>query len=230
MPYKYDINEQFFERWFPEMAYVLGWIYSDGTLRGNRYQFKIATNDQEVLENIKEMMGSNHRIAKRKDPRRKKITFELVIDSKRIYGSLVRLGVTPNKNKDMRLPKIPRKYLPYFLRGYFEGDGTVYIDTPGVYKGKAYKRVYCRFCSASRQFLADLQKTFTQQLGLRPKKLRKNHSAFDIGYSTKEALVLLRYLYKDKLNMRLERKYKRLIKYESLFRANQYWAKKKGVK
>lgn len=37
MGVKYDSNERFFDRWNPEMAYVLGFMFADGSLEDASY-------------------------------------------------------------------------------------------------------------------------------------------------------------------------------------------------
>ena len=208
MPYKYKIDENFFKKWTPQMAYVLGWIYSDGTLRKNRYQFKISTNDKNVLKNIIKFLQSSHQIYQRNDPRRKLPTFELVIDSKKIFIDLLKIGLTPQKSKRITFPSIPKKYFFHFFRGYFDGDGSVYIDTPSP-KYKNIKRLYFRIHSGSSEFLKSCQKLLTKNLKLKPKNLiDDNQRGFVIGYSTKESLIIMKNIYKKtSRENRLERKY-----------------------
>jgi len=219
MPYKYKINEGFFNNWNRGMGYVTGWIYADGTLRKNRYQFKIASNDSSVLQNIKGILKSNHKI--REEPRKDRniITKVLVIDSKPLYTQLKKIGLTPNKSKLMRLPQIPNEFFPDFLRGYFEGDGSIYMDRP-VKRYPAYRRLRLSFCSGSKLFLEELQEKISKFWGLKNKSIRKNHSGFDIAYSTYEALKILKSIYKySSSQIRLERKY---LIYKNFFKNFSY--------
>ena len=40
---------------------------------------------------------------------------------------LINLGVTSNKSQDLKPINIDTSLLPHFIRGYFDGDGSVYL-------------------------------------------------------------------------------------------------------
>lgn len=52
----FDINENFFSRWSPEMAYVLGLIITDGCI-SRTGTVSLCINDRELLEKVREVMG-----------------------------------------------------------------------------------------------------------------------------------------------------------------------------
>lgn len=206
MPYKYEINEEFFLKETPQSAYVLGWIYSDGMLRKNRYQFKISSNDVESIKLLKRLMESSHKIYKylRKD--RKFPNYSLVIDSKSLYKQLLNWGLVPNKSKIITMPFL-KKYMQFFLRGYFEGDGSVWIENmPNKLRTKFYKRIRISFTSGSKIFLEELNNLLAKRLSLRVYKVRINHTAFSLDYASKDALKILNFLYTDNSDMSMPRK------------------------
>ena len=53
MGIKYRVNENFFEKWSPLMAYVLGYIYADGNLDDSPYMrgkyIKITSTDLDSI-------------------------------------------------------------------------------------------------------------------------------------------------------------------------------------
>jgi hypothetical protein len=80
---------------------------------------EIEITDKELLEEIRDALGSNHKIAARNKNKKWKISYRLQIGSKEIFSDLLSLGMTPCKSKTIRLPKVPNKYFPHFVRGYF---------------------------------------------------------------------------------------------------------------
>ena len=66
MGIKYKINRDFFKAWTPEMAYVLGFIAADGSLEDASYlrgkYLRICSSDINILEKIKAVMNSEHKI------------------------------------------------------------------------------------------------------------------------------------------------------------------------
>ena len=57
----FDINDNFFSNWSPEMAYVLGLITTDGCI-SRRGAVSLCINDRDLLETVKKVMGSEHEI------------------------------------------------------------------------------------------------------------------------------------------------------------------------
>src|SRR3989338_8582911 len=57
----FDINERFFTKWSPEMAYVLGLIITDACI-SKTGTVSLCINDRELLEKVKKVMGSTHKI------------------------------------------------------------------------------------------------------------------------------------------------------------------------
>ena len=127
------------------MAYVLGYIAADGNIsigkRGNCY-LALEGIDKELIVDIKRVLGAGHMITSRRRNAGWNKTYRIQIGSKEMVGDLIKLGLTPNKAKRMRLPSIPKKYFGDFVRGYFDGDGNVCFSR---YKRKDRKRGYIQY-------------------------------------------------------------------------------------
>ena len=57
----YDVNEQFFSKWSPKMAYVLGLIATDGNVSKTGV-VSLRINDKELLGKVRCAMDSTHPI------------------------------------------------------------------------------------------------------------------------------------------------------------------------
>ena len=154
MGVKYQVNENFFEKWTPVMAYVLGYLYADGSLENARYlrgkYLRLTSTDKELVDSTRNALNSKHTIVIiPPDSPNRKIRYFLRIGSHKIYDDLVALGLfAKNKSLTMQFPKITPEFLPHFVRGYFDGDGHV-----GVVKNKkALKRMLVVFVSGSQDF------------------------------------------------------------------------------
>lgn len=79
---------------------------------------------------------------------------------------MIRLGVTPNKSLDIKFPDIPKKYLRHFIRGLFDGDGSVYLD------GK-YIRI--KLLSGSYEFIKTLNE-YLHKIGFPLMKIDYSHT------------------------------------------------------
>ena len=89
------------------MAYVLGFFIADGNMIKNKrgaYFISIEITDKDILEKIREVIGSNHKISIRKEIENHKERYRLQIGSKEMFNDLLKLGVVPNKSKVIELP------------------------------------------------------------------------------------------------------------------------------
>lgn len=211
-------NENFFKTYSPSMAYVLGFIAADGAIIDARKSSRtcyiaIKINDKALLQEIKHSMGSKHRIYKY-IPRYNnfgfksylcKQSYSLRLGSKTMFQDLVNLGITPRKSLRLKIPNIPTRYLPFFIRGYFDGDGCIFV---GIEKGRSTPRLRLIFTSGSRQFLNSLSEVFNIQLETKISKIYFNSGAYRLLYSKREAVKILKFMY-QKLQSApyLERKY-----------------------
>lgn len=158
MPIYKRINKKFFKIWTNEMAYVLGFLYADGSIIKNKrgaHFISFYSADLDLMKKIKSTMGSEHKISCRKS-----VTFKnycIQIGSKEMYEDLIKIGLKQNKTKRMRVPKMEMKYFNSFLRGYFDGDGNVWVGA--IHKERKTKHIAIRtvFTSCSFEFLSDLQ-------------------------------------------------------------------------
>jgi intein-encoded DNA endonuclease-like protein len=122
------VNTSFFRTWSSEMAYILGFFATDGTMmqtkRGGHYiEFHIT--DLQIIRQIKNALHSEHKISSKRQSVNWKLIYKLQIGSKEMFNDLFTLGFTVRKSNTLRFPKIPFKYINDFVRGYFDGDGCV---------------------------------------------------------------------------------------------------------
>jgi len=62
MPVHKNKNEDFFKKWTPEMAYVLGFFAADGNMTKNKrgaHFIEFQSTDKEILDKIKRTLNSN---------------------------------------------------------------------------------------------------------------------------------------------------------------------------
>ena len=231
---RYNCNFDFFKQWTDEMAYVLGFLYADGCIIdavSSRTQYIEFTNkEKKILEKIKDAMSAEHPI--RREPSR--ITFhrnrnrfyrsselfKLRIGSRRMFNDLLDFGIIPNKSKIVTFPNIPSRYLSHFVRGYFDGDGCVYIKKgKGKYGQPILKGIAIIFTSGSRLFLEGLRDKACTVVGLGKRSVYySNYSrTYYLKYDTFESLKWFKVFYNNNLsNLFLERKFAVFKKYFQL--------------
>lgn len=211
MGIKYAVNERFFEEWSPEMAYVLGYIYADGSLvydptsRGS--YVCITSTDPDILVAIKSVLRSGHTIRKETPPGNRKVRFALRIGNVALYNSLLRHGLYQNKSLTIGFPKIPSGYLFDFVRGYFDGDGCVHLErAQGTTQLIIVKRLSTIFTSGSKKFLEGLSENIAGQVGVEG-HLYKGQRAFQLRFFTSASISLFCGMYsRVPANLLLRRK------------------------
>lgn len=130
----YNINHNYFKIIdTKEKAYILGFIYADGYITDtNKLGISLNIKDEIILKNIKNELKSEYPLhyfkssySKNYKPT-KKVRF--LINSVDIYNDLKELGCLENKSDILKFPikKIPQYLISHFIRGYFDGDGSIY--------------------------------------------------------------------------------------------------------
>lgn len=196
------VNESFFNKWSPGMAYVLGFIFADGCLveyTNGYYGLDITTKDLPLLKLIKKRLGAEHKIG------RKERGYRLQIRNRCIYRDLLNLGLTPRKSKTVRFPKISEKYSSHFIRGLFDGDGSVMVWNEPRWKHTCQIRV--SFTSGSQSFLEDLNKYLLCRVGLLRGKVSPVTRGYHLRYlSMPECVMLYEFMYQGHDKLFLKRK------------------------
>ncbi len=198
MPIHKELNHDFFKKWSPGMAYVLGFFAADGYMvknnRGAHFIGFIIT-DRSVLEQIQKVIGSTHRITERKKRNNHKTAYSLQIGSKEWFGDLSSLGFMQNKSKKLSLPKIPKKYFGDFVRGYFDGDGCVYFNHLKYADRKNPRWILMTlFTCGCRQFLSLLWDALKNR-GICGGSLKNKKHGFELVFSHKDSIALYRIMY-----------------------------------
>jgi len=128
-PRKYSLNEKYFENIdSDDKAYILGFIYADGCITKNYLSFVLAGKDIEILEYIKSKISYSGPLYNFISRNRNYVG--LTVSSKKISNDLINLGIIRNKTYlSKELPLYNKKYEGAFLRGFFDGDGSIYSNS-----------------------------------------------------------------------------------------------------
>lgn len=129
-----DINSQ-------EKAYILGLFAADGYV-GYHNEFILSSKDRDILEKIRKEMKISKElsIGSKGGFENSGRNYEIRLSSKFLANDLNHLGFYPNKSLTFdKIPDIEDDLKRHFLRGYFDGDGSIthYIRTYNI-KGKSY--------------------------------------------------------------------------------------------
>lgn len=124
---KYPCNDNFFKTQSHNMAYVLGFIAADGyvSAKENCVSIELQKRDRQILEDIKTLTGITRPITEQLR-NNGKYTVCLRNWSKEWKNDLAHYGITNKKTLTLAPPTLllPEYRIDY-IRGYFDGDGSV---------------------------------------------------------------------------------------------------------
>lgn len=198
MPAKITVNDRFFERWSDNMAYVCGFFAADGYLTlkksGQKY-WCIKITDKSLVYRIRRAVGSRHKIGVVPGDGRKQNQYRLQIGSSEMCNDLESIGFRDNKTKSMALPNVPIKYLPHFVRGYFDGDGNVWVGYVHKNRKRPLFVIQTTFTSCSFDFLSLLRQTLSEEIGVTGSLIKGKSGYFRLSYSINGSLKLRNFMY-----------------------------------
>lgn len=186
----YSLNEEYFKDITNEhQAYWLGFIAADGCITESNY-FAISLKDKDILEEFKKDINFSGDVY---SPKSKAGTYYRInFSSKEFCDNLRTLGILERKSLTYNnLPNIRHGLLRHFIRGYFDGDGTIYsaITTTHNPKGISYTENYAMKIIATKGFCEKLKNEIYEEIGYEGKIVKsKNKEMFYYSIYKNKAL------------------------------------------
>ena len=147
-----------------EKAYWLGFLYADGyNNEDGKIELALQKEDLSHIEKFKKAIQSKHKISYKP----KVQAYRISINSKSMSKALAYHGCVNHKSYVMDIPMtISSQYLSHFIRGYFDGDGSVFsYITNSVHCGRRYKyKKWGANIIATLPFCEKLQELFLEEL------------------------------------------------------------------
>lgn len=166
-PHATECNERFFDEPSPEMAWVLGLVFTDGCLsearNSHRSRLSIKSIDYQLLETVRSVSENNGRIFNAGKTSAQNEIYRLEWSHPQIISDVMKWGVVPRKTLNLTFPYgLPKELWNDFIRGLFDGDGCIHLSID-----KRRKSSYLRQCC----FLGtqDLLRPIPAHLGVRDK-------------------------------------------------------------
>lgn len=197
------VNENFFKEWTRESAWVYGWLLTDGSVQEKTGQVTLGlhTKDVDVLNKIKEVMAFSGKVYS--SERYGKQSSVLRICRKSMTEDLFALGMArTDKTFNTTMPEIPVELFWDFVRGVFEGDGSISHRTGNT------DALQVMVCGASETFIKDLQDSLLDR-GINTRKSKNNSGVHTIECrSNADALRMCYFMYANTTqDRRLDRKF-----------------------
>lgn len=202
----YNFDENYFQDInTSEKAYWLGFLFADGNIYKNQMTLKLQRRDEKHLIKFKETLLSEHPIHRGKNDSHKNSYYSsLVIGSKKLCAHLINSGMIPRKSLTLEFPRLSKNLNRHFIRGYFDGDGCIYVNT------KKNNHKTWSIYSGSKNFITELQKILEKELGITIYNNKQNNGYRVYGSNKLSVQSIFDYIYKD-ASVYLERKYNKFL-------------------
>ncbi len=220
---KYSVNHNLFKEESERSFYLAGFIAADGCIRiaktnkarnyiNYRLQISLSKNDKDHLEKIKSLLEATNPIYDYEIKNSKRNTkwndvweSKLLITSKEIVNDLKKFNVKPRKSLTYIFPKwlIKHPLCVHFMRGYFDGDGSFFINSE-----LSYDRLCCSV-RGTEKFLKTYKRIMERLGNFKTKsKIQMNDRIGQLSFKGKFAITVRDCLY-DNSTIYLDRKYKK---------------------
>lgn len=210
----YQYNIDYFEKIdTSEKAYFVGWLLADGTittiyqkngaLKQRKLRIVLKRDDRELLEKFNTALEGNLPITDFIQE-----TFDgeypasrIDVNCTKLCNDLIKIGIKPDKSNKETLPNIPSEFMFHFLRGYFDGDGSLSIKHKDKWFWAHYTQV------GSEEILHDIKSIFENENVIFPKVNIISLKGINqlMCNKTENVLKIIELLYKE-ANVYLERK------------------------
>lgn len=183
-------------------SWVLGLLLTDGNIfqsSKNNYRITLVSTDEDVVHKIQYICKCGNIQSSLPKYPNAKFRWTWRLSSSRLGELLYPFGMVPNKSKILKFPDISQVHFPSFVRGLWDGDGTIFMRSNGKFTSG--------FCSASEDFIVPLVNTL-QPITKSTAKPRLYKNTYIIQYSALKSKNLLNWIYADSASYnRMERKY-----------------------
>lgn len=207
---KYNHDEDYFENIDNEhKAYWFGFICADGFIESKRIhnsqKFGITLNsiDKEHLEKFKKDINATNPIKEYRGSGYNPdgMFSKIMLTSQKTVDDLKKHGCIEHKSLTLKFPEIREDLLPHFIRGYFDGDGS--LNKSKGYKGKCEYSVQF---TGTKEFLEKLMEIFNKNL-----KLYYHNNAYELTIGGSEQVKrITKYMYENS-TVYLDRKYEKYL-------------------
>lgn len=180
-------------KWSSEMAYAVGLIATDGNLSKDGRHINFTSKDIDLIDSFKSCLNINNKVSEKTGGYEGSgCCFQVQFGDVLFYDWLVSIGLTHNKSKTMGEIKVPDQFFFDFLRGCFDGDGSIHAYWSPQWKTSYV--IYLKFTSASTLFLEWLNRTIKGLVGISGNVLSAGR-AHQLCFGKEKTKILLREFY-----------------------------------
>lgn len=200
----YFCDDNYFEKIdSKDKAYFLGLLISDGWNKNNGFGISLLEKDKYILESFKQYIKyTGNLLTYINKAIKQNRMYSLIVTSKKLSNDLSKLGCIPAKSHKTYFPDIPEEFHSHFIRGVFDGDGSVSLNK----KNTLIFNILGNFT-----LINEIQKIMIENCSLSKTKLKQykkeNKNMFYLTYAGNiQTKRIYNWLYQDCDDLYLKRK------------------------
>lgn len=208
---KYSVDDDFFKKQNSEMAYFLGFLAADGCVskKENLITLHLHERDEEILKTFQSLTKNTRQLKYFKN-NSDVPTVKFSVWSKEWKQDLAHYGIIPQKTFKLEPPKfLNKELLKDFIRGYFDGDGSIYYITE--------TQPIVKITGASKVFINWLKEILINQYGIQcsiyESKTTDDVTMYNLQISRQKEVEKFFHLLYDDAETYLRRKYEKFLTY-----------------
>lgn len=210
---KFPINESFFENIdTEERAYILGLLYADGCNHEQHHKIELSLDkiDEDIVIKVsKILLNGNVDIKEYPQKNNPSNRVCLYLINQKLSDDLKKWGCVARKTLVLKFPELPNNLRHHFIRGYFDGDGSLTIKERLMKRCKNKSRIAYFSIVSTKEVLEEIGKTFSDlgvhfEINKRHKKRKNNNFTLRIS-GNRQIKTVCDYLYNG-ANIFLDRK------------------------
>ena len=216
---KYTLNENYFDNIDSEdKAYFLGFLYADGNnfTKRNCISMSLSEKDIEIVNLFNEYLKSDRPLSRQ--IKKGKLSYGVVVNSIHMSKTLSDLGCVNNKTFKIKFPDwLDNSLIKHFVRGYFDGDGSISITTKtrqariGIVGTDVFCRKIKEIINDETEIMPQIRKA---------KKESKNNTVELYFGGNYQVIEFMNWMYKDS-NIFLKRKWDKFINLKDIVKENE---------
>lgn len=193
---EFDVN--YFEKIdSEEKAYFLGLFLTDGNvhkMKRNTDQYRIQIDlkyqDEYIIKRFKDAIHSNNQVSHYNKNGRNEAIF--AIHSTKMANDLRAYGIYENKTFDAELCyKVPYELFKHYIRGIFDGDGTVYVRNNK-------KQQFAFGFYGTHKLVQQVQEYLNEQIGMTKNSIYdKETVSFILNSKKQDVINFYKFIYSD---------------------------------
>lgn len=193
--------------------YFIGFALADGCVNKAKVQFTLNIKDKSQLEFFKQKFACTNKISVYLSKNHNVYECWAAYKISYFEEDLYHLGLIPRKTgKELWLPYMKS---PHFVRGFFDGDGTIYTTSALTKASKLYYIHRLEFTCSNKNFIYCLNNYICEELPIENRSINRKaankQSNYFIRFQGKYLLKFCEWLYRDSEGLRLERKYQKYL-------------------